>query len=126
MLREAEASRRVLAQPTPLTAVGSAVPFEATAKVSAKHLRKGAVYEVLLTYRYDHDLRLDTVGRLAFGQSDFTYDDSVKGRLVSTRRFSIPNTPQRSPGQLLARGQVRELKPKGKILTASTETVAPW
>jgi len=123
MLREAEAGRRVLTQPSPLTAVGSSVPFEATAKASAKHLHKGAVYEVLLTYRYDHDLRLDTVGRLSFGASDFTYDDSVKGRLVSTRRFTIPNTPQRSPGQLLARGQVRELKPKGRMLTASTETV---
>ena len=123
MLRQAEAGRRVVVSPTPLTAVGESVPFEATAKVAAGHLHKGAVYEVLLTYRYDHDLRLDTVGRLAFGPSDFTYDDSVKGRLVSRRRFSFPNTPRRSPGQLLARGQVRELKPGGKVFTASTETL---
>jgi hypothetical protein len=123
MLKQAEAGRRVQVSPAPLTAVGDVVPFEATAKASASHLHKGAVYEVVLTYRYDHDLRLDTVGRLSFAQSEYTYDDSVKGRLVSTHRFSIPNTPQRSPGQLVARGQVRELKPGGKVLKATTETV---
>ncbi len=123
MLKAAEAGRRVVVQPTPLTAVGESVPFEATAKTATKHLQKGAVYEVLLTYRYDHDLRLDTVGRLSFASGEYTYDDSVKGRLVSRRRFTIPNTPQRSPGQLLARGQVRELKPHGKVLTAATETL---
>ena len=123
MLKAAEAGRRVLVEPAPLTAVGESVPFEATAKTTARHLHKGAVYEVLLTYHYDHDLRLDTVGRLSFAQGEFTYDDSVKGRLVSRRRFTIANTPQHSPGQLMARGQVRELKPHGKILTASTETL---
>ena len=123
MLKTAENGRRVQVQPTPLTAVGDAVPFEATAKAAAAHLHKGAVYEVVLTYRYDHDLRLDTVGRLSFGPSDYTYDDSVKGRLVSSRRFTIANTARRSPGQLLARGQVRELKPNGKILRATTETL---
>ena len=123
MLQEAETGRRVTVEPTPLTAVGEAVPFEATARVAGRHLRKGAVYEVLLTYQYDHDLRLDTVGRLSFAQGEFTYDDSVKGRLVSRRRFSIPNTPLRSPGQLLARGQVRELKPRGKVLAAKAQTL---
>jgi tetratricopeptide (TPR) repeat protein len=123
MLKQAEAGRRVQVSPAPLTAVGDAVPFEATAKASASHLHKGAVYEVLLTYRYDHDLRLDTVGRLSFAQGEYTYDDSVKGRLVSTNRFTIRNTVRRSPGQLLARGQVRETKPHGKVLRASTETV---
>lgn len=123
MLQAAEAGRRVTVEPAPLTAVGEAVPFEATARVASRHLRKGAVYEVLLTYKYDHDLRLDTVGRLSFAQGEFTYDDSVKGRLVSRRRFTIPNTPRRSPGQLLARGQVRELRPKGQVLTAKTEAL---
>ncbi|GAB3638129.1 hypothetical protein GCM10027422_37190 [Hymenobacter arcticus] len=123
MLQTAETGRRVTVEPAPLTAVGEAVPFEATARVAGSHLHKGAVYEVLLTYQYDHDLRLDTVGRLSFAQSEFTYDDSVKGRLVSRRRFTIPNTPQRAPGQLMARGQVRELKPHGKVLTAKTATL---
>lgn len=123
MLKQAEAGRRVQVSPAPLTAVGDAVPFEATAKTSAGHLHKGAVYEVLLTYRYDHDLRLDTVGRLSFAPGEYTYDDSVKGRLVSTSRFTIRNTARRSPGQLLARGQVRETKPHGKVLRASTETL---
>lgn len=123
MLQAAETGRRVRVEPAPLTAVGEVVPFEATAKVAAKHLHKGAVYEVLLTYKYDHDLRLDTVGRISFAQGEFTYDDSVRGRLVSRRRFTIANTPRRSPGQLLARGQVRELKPHGKVLTAKTETL---
>jgi len=122
MLRAAEAGRRVRVSPAPLTAVGESVPFEATAFAPAAHLRKGAAYEVLLTYRYDHDLRLDTVGRLSFAPSEFTYDDSVKGRLVSRRRFTIPNTARRSPGQLLARGRVRELRPRGKSLTATVET----
>ncbi|QKG51759.1 tetratricopeptide repeat protein [Hymenobacter sp. BRD67] len=123
MLQQAEAGRRVTVEPAPLTAVGESVPFEATARVAGRHLRKGAVYEVLLTYRYDHNLRLDTLGRLSFAQGEFTYDDSVKGRLVSRRRFTIANTPGRSPGQLLARGQVRELKPRGKVLAAKTETL---
>ena len=123
MLKTAETGRRVQVQPTPLTAVGEAVPFEATAKASAKHLRKGAVYEVVLTYQYDHGLRLDTVGRLSFAPTDYTYDDSVKGRLVTRHRFLIANTARRSPGQLLARGQVRELKPHGKTLRAATETL---
>jgi tetratricopeptide (TPR) repeat protein len=123
MLQQAETGRRVAVEPAPLTAVGESVPFEATARVAGSHLRKGAVYEVLLTYKYDHDLRLDTVGRISFAQGDFTYDDSVKGRLVSRRRFTIPNTPLRSPGQLMARGQVRELKPRGQKLTAKTETL---
>jgi tetratricopeptide (TPR) repeat protein len=121
MLQAAEAGRRVSVEPAPLTAVGESVPFEATARAASRHLRKGAVYEVLLTYKYDHDLRLDTVGRISFAQGDFTYDDSVKGRLVSRRRFTIANSPRRSPGQLMARGQVRELKPKGQVLTAKTE-----
>jgi len=123
MLKQAEAGRRVLVSPAPLTAVGDAVPFEATAKANANHLHKGAVYEVVLTYRYDHDLRLDTVGRLSFAHGEYTYDDSVKGRLVSRSRFTIGNTPRRSPGQLMARGQVRETKPHGKVLRASTETL---
>jgi tetratricopeptide (TPR) repeat protein len=123
MLQAAEAGRRVSVEPAPLTAVGESVPFEATARAASRHLRKGAVYEVLLTYKYDHDLRLDTVGRISFAQGDFTYDDSVKGRLVSRRRFTIANSPRRSPGQLMARGQVRELKPKGQVLTAKTETL---
>jgi tetratricopeptide (TPR) repeat protein len=123
MLKQAEAGRRVQVSPAPLTAVGDAVPFEATAKANANHVHKGAVYEVVLTYRYDHDLRLDTVGRLSFAHGEYTYDDSVKGRLVSTRRFTIGNTPRRSPGQLMARGQVRETKPHGKVLRASTETL---
>ncbi|MGI4872722.1 MAG: hypothetical protein ACRYFX_16300 [Janthinobacterium lividum] len=123
MLKTAETGRQVRVEPSPITAVGEVAPFEVTAKVAAAHLHKGAVYEVVLTYRYEHDLRLDTVGRVSFGQADYTYDDSVKGRLVSSRRFSIANTPRHSPGQLLARGQVRELKPNGKVLHASTETV---
>ncbi|MGI4821679.1 MAG: hypothetical protein ACRYFV_10770 [Janthinobacterium lividum] len=123
MLKQAEAGRRVQVAPTPLTAVGDAVPFEATAKAAANHLHKGAVYEVVLTYRYDHDLRIDTVGRLTFASGDYTYDDSVKGRLVSTRRFTIRNDVRHSPGQLMARGQVRELKPHGKLLRATTETL---
>ena len=123
MLRTAETGRRVRVQPSPLTAVGEAVPFEATALASTRHLHKGAVYEVLLTYRYDHDLRLDTVGRLPFGSTDYTYDDSLKGFLASSARFRLPNTPSRSPGVLLARGQVRELKLHGRVLQAATETV---
>ena len=123
MLKTAENGRRVRVEPTPLTAVGDAVPFEATAKTAASHLRKGAVYEVVLTYRYDHDLRLDTVGVLSFAPTNYTYDDSVKGRLVSRRRFTLANSARRSPGQLLARGQVRELKPGGHTLRATTETM---
>ena len=78
-----------------------AVPFEVTAKVPAAHLRKGVVYEVQLLYRYEHDLRLDTVGRLAFATGDYVYDDSVKSLLVARKRFSLPNTPARSPGRLV-------------------------
>ena len=123
MLKTAENHRQVRVQPSPLTAVGEVVPFEATAKVAAAHLRKKAVYEVVLTYRYNHGLQLDTVGRISFGPTDYTYDDTVKSRLVSSAKFNIQNTLRHSPGELLARGQVRETKLHGKLLRANAETV---
>ena len=121
VLKQAETGRTVVARPTPLTAAGEAVPFEVVARVPAQHLRKGVAYELLLRYRYEHGLREDTLGRIAFTVGNYVYDDENKGLLVATRKFSLPNTPGRNPGELLAHAQVRELKKNGKILRAPAD-----
>ncbi len=121
VLKQAETGRTVVARPTPLTAAGEAVPFEVVARVPAQHLRKGVAYELLLRYRYEHGLREDTLGRIAFTVGNYVYDDENKGLLVATRKFSLPNTPGRNPGELLAHAQVRELKKNGKILKAPAD-----
>ena len=123
VLRVAEAGRQVRVTPAPLTAAGEVVPFTVEARVPAAHLHKNTVYEVLLRYRYEHGLREDSVGRLTFGVGEFVYDDSVKTLLVTRKSFTLPNTPARNPGQLVARGRVRELKKGGKALAATAETV---
>jgi tetratricopeptide (TPR) repeat protein len=123
VLKQAETGRTVTARPTPLLASGEAVPFEVTARVPAKHLHKGVAYEVLLRYRYEHGLREDTLGRLAFTVGNFVYDDEHKGQLVASQKFTIPNTPGRNPGELLAHGQVRELKKNGKVLRANDDVL---
>ena len=118
VLKVAEIGRTVVARPTPLTASGETVPFEVVARVPANHLRKGVAYELLLRYRYEHGLREDTLGRIAFTTGNYVYDDEHKGQLVVTQKFTIPNTPGRNPGELLAHAQVRELKKNGKVLRA--------
>jgi tetratricopeptide (TPR) repeat protein len=124
VLKQAEHGRQVQAHPTPLTAVGDAVPFEVEARVPARHLHKGIAYELLLRYRYEHGLREDTLGRLSFVSGDFVYDDEHKGQLLARKSFTLPNTPSRSAGELLARPQVRELKKDGRILQAADVAVA--
>ena len=116
VLRRAEAGRQVAATPSPLTAVGEAVPFEVVARVPAKHLRKGVAYELLIRYRYEHGLREDTLGRLSFVFGNYLYADEERRTLVARERFSLPNTPARRAGELLARPQVRELKKNGRVL----------
>ena len=125
VLQQAEAGRTVVAHPAPLTASGEAVSFEVTARVPARHLRKGVVYELLLSYRYEHGLREDTLGRLSFGFGNYVYDDEHKGQLLATQKFSLPNTPGRNPGELLARAQVRETRKSlgGRALRAPGETL---
>ncbi|WP_210515972.1 tetratricopeptide repeat protein [Hymenobacter terricola] len=118
VLKEAEAGRSVVARPAVLTAAGEAVPFEVVARVPARHLHKGVVYELLLRYRYEHGLREDTLGRIAFTLGNYVYDDERKGQLVATQKFSLPNTPGRNPGELLAHAQVREVKKNGRVLRA--------
>jgi tetratricopeptide (TPR) repeat protein len=121
VLKQAEEGRTVVSRPTPLTASGEAVPFEVVARVPAKHLHKGIAYELLLRYRYEHGLREDTLGRITFTSGNFVYDDEHKGQLLATQKFTIPNTPGRNPGELLAHGQVRELKKGGKILRSPND-----
>ncbi len=118
VLKQAETGRTVGARPTPLTAAGESVPFEVVARVPAQHLHKGVAYELLLRYRYEHGLREDTLGRITFVPGNYVYDDENKGQLVATQKFTLPNTPGRNPGELLARAQVRELKKNGKVLRA--------
>ena len=121
VLKEAEAGRAIGTRPAPLTAAGETVPFEVVARVPARHLRKGGAYELLLRYRYEHGLREDTLGRIAFIPGNYVYDEEHKGLLVATQKFVIPNTPGRNPGELLARAQVRELKKNGKVLRATAD-----
>ncbi|GAA3980853.1 hypothetical protein GCM10022407_27660 [Hymenobacter antarcticus] len=121
VLKQAEAGRVISTRPSPLTAAGETVPFEVVARVPANHLRKGVAYELLLRYRYEHGLREDTLGRIAFIPGNYVYDDENKGLLVATQKFTIPNTPGRNPGELLAHAQVRELKKNGKVLRAADD-----
>ena len=121
VLQQAEAGRVVITRPPVLTASGEAVPFEVVAKVPAAHLHKGVTYELLLRYRYEHGLREDTLGRLSFAPGNYVYDDEHKNLLMATQRFTIPNTPGRNPGELLAHAQVRELKKNGHTLRAPTD-----
>ena len=121
VLRQAETGRTVVARPPVLTASGETVPFEVVARVPAQHLRKGVAYELLLRYRYEHGLREDTLGRIAFTTGNYVYDDEHKGQLVATQKFSLPNTPGRNPGELLVHAQVRELKKNGHVLRAPAD-----
>ena len=123
VLKAAEAGRHVTATPAPLTASGEAVPFEVMARVPARHLRKGVAYELLLRYRYEHGLRDDTLGRLSFVPGNYTYDEADRRFVVLRQRFAIANTPAHHPGQLLARAQVRELKPHGRTLAAPADSL---
>ena len=123
VLEQAETGRTVAARPTPLTASGESVPFEVMARVPAKHLHKGVAYELLVRYRYEHGLREDTLGRIAFTSGNYVYDDEHRGFLVATQKFSLPNTPGRNPGELLAHAQVRELKKNGHVLRATTDVL---
>jgi tetratricopeptide (TPR) repeat protein len=121
VLKQAETGRSVSTRPPVLTASGEAVPFEVVAHVPAAHLHKGVAYELLLRYRYEHGLREDTLGRLTFVPGNYVYDEDNKKLLVATQRFTIPNTPGRNPGELLAHVQVRELKKNGKTLRAPAD-----
>ena len=121
VLKQAEAGRAIGTRPSPLTAAGETVPFEVVARVPAQHLHKGVAYELLLRYRYEHGLREDTLGRIAFTTGNYVYDEENKGMLVATQKFTIPNTPGRNPGELLAHAQVRELKKNGKVLRAAED-----
>ena len=121
VLKQAEAGRTVVARPAVLTAAGEAVPFAVEARVPAQHLHKGVAYELLLRYRYEHGLREDTLGRVTFTSGNFVYDDEHKGQLLATQKFTLPNTPGRNPGELLAHAQVRELKKNGKVLRAPAD-----
>ena len=123
VLEQAETGRTVAARPTPLMASGESVPFEVVARVPARHLRKGVAYELLLSYRYEHGLREDTLGRMSFVSGNYVYDDEQKGFLVATQKFSLPNTPGRNPGELRAYPQVRELKKNGRVLRARADVV---
>ncbi|HEX8327607.1 MAG TPA: tetratricopeptide repeat protein [Hymenobacter sp.] len=123
VLKQAEAGRTVVARPAPLLASGESVPFEVTARVPANHLRKGVAYEMLLRYRYEHGLREDTLGRIAFTVGNYVYDDEKKGQLVATQKFTLPNTPNRNPGELLAHPQVRELKKNGRVLRGKDDVL---
>ncbi|TGE20229.1 tetratricopeptide repeat protein [Hymenobacter elongatus] len=114
MLKVAQEGQQVTVRPSVLESNGENVLFEVTARVPAKHLKKGAAYNLGLTYRYDNGLREDTVGRLTFISGEYTYDTEQKDQLVVTKQFSFPYSPRKSPGELLALPDARQLKANGK------------
>jgi len=116
MLKVAQAGQQVSVQPSVLESNGENVLFEVTARVPAAHLKKGAAYSLNLRYVYENGLREDTLGRLSFVSGEYVYDETNKDQLVIKKQLSFPYTPAKSPGQLLALAQVRQLKPKGKRL----------
>ncbi|MCC3159427.1 tetratricopeptide repeat protein [Hymenobacter sp. 15J16-1T3B] len=123
MLRVAQSGQQVQARPPVLEANGDQVLGELTIKVPAAHLHKGAVYELPLRYRYDNGLREDTVGTVRFQLGEYVYDDTDKSLLVVRKPVAFRFEPRKNPGQLLARPQVRQLKPNGKVLKADAEIV---
>ncbi|SEU07389.1 tetratricopeptide repeat protein [Hymenobacter actinosclerus] len=116
VLKAAQTGQSITVQPAVLESNGQQVRFEVTAKVPANHLRKGAAYNVALSYRYQNGLREDTVGRLTFLSGEYVYDEQQKNMLVIRRQFTFPYAPQKSPGELLARPDARLTKPNGARL----------
>ncbi|WP_152981505.1 hypothetical protein [Hymenobacter sp. AT01-02] len=114
VLKSAQAGQQLLVEPAVLESNGENVLFEVTAKVPANHVKKGAAYNLGLTYRYDNGLREDTVGRLTFVSGEYVYDEEKKNQLVIKRQFSFPYSSRKSPGELLALPDARETKPNGK------------
>lgn len=123
MLKVAQAGQQVQAQPPVLEVSGDQVLGELIIKVPAAHLHDGAVYELPLRYRYDNGLREDTVGTVRFLLGDYQYDDADKSLLVVRRPIQFRYDPRQNPGVLLARPQVRQLKPGGKVLKAEQEVM---
>ncbi|WP_345226318.1 tetratricopeptide repeat protein [Hymenobacter koreensis] len=121
MLRVAQEGQQIAMRPPVLEANGDNVLAELTVKVPAKHLRKGYVYELPLRYRYQNDLREDTVRTLRFLSGEFVYDEQDRNLLVIKQPISFPYEPRKNPGLLVARPQVRRLKPGGKVLKAEKE-----
>lgn len=116
MLKVAQAGQQVSVEPSVLETNGENVLFEVVARVPAKHLKKGAAYGLNLRYVYDNGLREDTLGRLSFVSGEYVYDEEKKDLLLIRKQLSFPYAPLKSPGELLARAEVRQLKPKGKRL----------
>ncbi|GAB2952691.1 hypothetical protein GCM10027048_17360 [Hymenobacter coalescens] len=123
MLRVAQAGQQVQARPPVLEANGDQVLGELVVRVPAAHLSKGAVYELPLRYRYDNGLREDTAGTVRFTLGEYVYDEEDKNFLVVRKPVAFPYEPRKNPGQLVARPQVRRLKPGGKVLKAEQEVV---
>ena len=116
MLKVAQAGQQVRVVPSVLESNGENVLFDVTARVPARHLQKGAAYQLALSYRYGNGLYEDTVGTLSFVSGEYVYDDSVKNQLVIRRQLAFPYAARKSPGELVARPVARELKPGGKVL----------
>ncbi|QNH60805.1 tetratricopeptide repeat protein [Hymenobacter sediminicola] len=124
MLKVAQSGQQVSVQPSVLESNGENVLFEVTARVPAKHLKKGAAYGLNLRYVYDNGLREDTLGRLSFVSGEYVYDEEKKDQLVLKKQLSFPYTPAKSPGELLALPEARELKAKGKRVKGKEFRVA--
>ncbi|GGG42172.1 tetratricopeptide repeat protein [Hymenobacter glacieicola] len=124
VLKNAQVGQEITVQPTVLESNGENVLFEVTAKVPASHLRKGAAYNLGLSYRYNNGLREDTIGRLTFISGEYLYDEEQKNKLVIRKQFSFPYSPQKSPGELLAFPDARETKPNGKRVKGKQFTLA--
>ncbi|WP_165963592.1 tetratricopeptide repeat protein [Hymenobacter radiodurans] len=116
MLKVAQEGQEVRVQPAVLESNGENVLFEVTARVPAKHLRKGKAYNLDLSYSYDNGLQQDTLGRITFISGEYVYDEQDKNKLVITKQFAFPYTPRKNPGTLIARPDARRLKPGGKMV----------
>ncbi|MBT9392876.1 tetratricopeptide repeat protein [Hymenobacter sp. NST-14] len=114
VLKQAQAGQQLSVQPAVLESNGENVLFEVTATVPASHLRKGAAYNLGLSYRYQNGLREDTVGRLTFISGEYVYDEQQQNLLVIRKQFSFPYSAQKSPGELVALPDAREVRPGGK------------
>ncbi|TGE08713.1 tetratricopeptide repeat protein [Hymenobacter fodinae] len=116
VMKSAQAGQQLAVEPAVLESNGENVLFEVTARVPAKHLKKGVAYNLGLSYRYENGLREDTVGRITFMSGEYVYDEQQKDKLYIRKQFAFPYSSRKSPGELVALPDVHELKTNGKRL----------
>ncbi|TXK44888.1 hypothetical protein FVR03_13105 [Pontibacter qinzhouensis] len=116
LIRQAEKKQEITVSPLPLAASGDEVVFEVKASVPEKLVNKQYPYKIDLFYEYGENKR-ENVGTLNFQFGEFLYENK---RPTIIKSFSLPYTPAKKTGKLLAQGRVTDAKTKGVQYTKTT------